>query len=370
MRFDLHAQRNQVTDSEFSHLGGAGILLAGYGIGAKDVHRNNDILNNAVHHIGEILAHSGGIFAWQSGYNHIAHNELHDLPYAGILATTRVRTSHYPLGEGGRTIRLDELPQSVREIDLDGSHDEYESWLAREPYLHSRQNLIEYNDISDTVQVLTDGNPIYVSGAGTGNVVRYNYLHDNDARTVTETIRLDDDQHHTRIFGNIIERSSGYSTIATKGVNHIINNFIVHSAPPRPRATQDPAYISFQWSSARGSIVRNNIIVSDGTGGEPQGEWPWPDIFDVFFGPRGEGAGVPRLEETLMDSNIYHHPTDPDWARDHVEHMREFGLETETLLTDPGFVDYEGGDYRFSRGSPARMLGIEPLDRSLMGRRP
>ncbi len=50
IRLDLHAQRNRITDSEFAHLGEAGILLVGYGLGTKDVNHHNDIINNYIHH--------------------------------------------------------------------------------------------------------------------------------------------------------------------------------------------------------------------------------------------------------------------------------------------------------------------------------
>ena len=33
-----------------------------------------------------------------------------------------------------------------------------------------------------------------------------------------------------------------------------------------------------------------------------------------------------------------------------------------TVIGDPLFVDLKGGDYRFLPDSPARTLGIEPLD--------
>ena len=71
VRFDLHAQKNKVADCEFAHLGEAGILLAGYGPGTKDVNHHNEIINNHIHHFSEITWHSPGIWAWQSGYNRI-----------------------------------------------------------------------------------------------------------------------------------------------------------------------------------------------------------------------------------------------------------------------------------------------------------
>ena len=90
VRLDLHAQRNRIEIAEFAHLGEAGILLAGYGPGTKDVNHHNDIINNHIHHFSEITWHSPGIWAWQSGHNHIANNYVHHAGYSGILVTCRV----------------------------------------------------------------------------------------------------------------------------------------------------------------------------------------------------------------------------------------------------------------------------------------
>ena len=60
VRLDLHAQRNRIENCEFAHLGEAGILLAGYGAGTKDVNHHNDIINNHIHHFSEITWHFSG----------------------------------------------------------------------------------------------------------------------------------------------------------------------------------------------------------------------------------------------------------------------------------------------------------------------
>jgi parallel beta-helix repeat protein len=351
LRMDLHAQRNRIVDCEFANLGEAGILLAGYGLGTKDVNRNNDILNNHVHDFGEIIWHAAGIWAWQSGYNRIANNHVHHCPYSGILLTTRIWTNSDLDDQGGRTVRRNEI--SAEAMNMQRT---YDNWLVREKYMHSRHNLVEYNEISHSVQTLTDGNGIYISGAGTGNIIRYNYLHDNDDPTVGETIRCDDDQHRTLIYGNILERSDGKSVIQIKGINDIINNFIVQPSDVPSRR----GYIEYAGYRVTGSKVRRNIIVSHPEGGNPQ------KIKKYKWGVRD---GLPKLEEIDMDSNLYFNPGSPSWAGEHLENMRQLGLEEASISTDPLFVDYEGGDYRFQANSPALAMGIEPLDISLMGRR-
>lgn len=354
LRMDLHAQRNRVADSEFAHLGEAGILLAGYGPGTKDVNHHNDVVNNYIHHFSEIAWHSPGLWAWQSGHNKMIHNELHHSGYSAVLITCRInpyRMGKDLSGEGARTIRQHEIAPGGG-----GGVRTYENWQNREKYYHGRHNLLEYNEISHTVQLLSDGNGIYVSGAGTGNIVRYNYLHNSLAHTLPAPIRCDDDQHDTLIYGNVIYNNYGRSAaIASKGVNDIINNFIV-DATVRPSS----GYISYEWVPVPGSKVQRNIIVSHPDGGVAHNERS-----------RGEDNGgrpKPNIVDTEMDSNLYFHPSDPNWMDEHLARMRAVGDENASLVGDPLFVDSKNGDFSFREGSPALALGIEPLNTSKMGR--
>jgi hypothetical protein len=348
VRLDLHAQRNRIERCEFAHLGEAGILLAGYGPGTKDTNHHNDIVNNYIHHFSEITWHSPGLWAWQSGHNRIAHNELHHSGYAAVLITTRVEPGRSLNGEGGRTVRQHEISTQAKNMPRDS----YESWQKREKYNHARHNLFEYNEISHAVQLLSDGNAIYISGTGTGNIVRYNYIHDNLAHSLPAAIRCDDDQHETLIYGNVLYNNYGFSAgIASKGVNDIINNFIV--APVAPPSW---GYISFEWVPVPGSKVHHNIIMSHPDGGNAYAERP-----------RGKNP-KPKLVDTEMDSNLYYHPSDPHWMDEHWLKMRALGKEKDSRFGDPLFTDPARGDFSFLPGSPALALGIEALDVSKMGR--
>lgn len=348
LRLDLHAQRNSITDCEFAHLGEAGILLAGYGPGTKDVNHHNEIMNNHIHHFSEISWHSPGLWAWQSGRNRIVHNELHHSGYSAVLITTRVTPDRSLTSEGGRTVRRHEIDQE----DQDRPRGGYESWRHREKYNHARHNLFENNEISHSVQLLSDGNAIYVSGTGTGNIIRYNFLHDNLADSLPAAIRCDDDQHETLIYGNVLYHNGGFAAgIASKGINDIINNFIVD-----PVVVPRWGYVSFEWVPVPGSKVQRNIIMSHPDGGTIYAERP-----------RGDGP-PPRLVDTDMDANLYYHPTDPLWADDHLHKMRAVGKEKTSRFGDPMFVNPAGGNFGLKEGSVATDLGIEPLNVSKMGR--
>jgi len=343
VRMDLHAQRNRVENSEFTHLGEAGVLLAGYGPGTKDVNHHNTVSNNHIHHFSEITWHSPGIWAWQSGYNHIVNNFVHHAGYAGILATGRVRPDSGPTSEGGRTVRHAEIPQSVKE-DVNYRH---EGWKRRAPYLHARHNVIEYNEITHLVQKLSDGNGVYISGTGSGNIVRYNYVHDNAEAHLPAVIRCDGDQHETIIHGNVLYDNQTFaSAIASHGVNDITNNFIVehHGFPMK-------GYFSFIGYPVTGAKVSHNILIANESEGVAHGE-----IREAAY-----------VKDTDMDFNLYYHPTDPTWVDEHLKRMRAIGKEKASVFAEPMFKDPAGGDFSFKEGSPAIELGIEVLDVSKMG---
>lgn len=349
VRLDLHAQRISIQDCEFAHLGEAGIILGGYGPGTKDVNHHNSVINNHIHHFSEITWHSPGIWTWQSGSNHLAHNYMHHAGYSAVLITNRVEPDRPLNSEGGRTIRQHEI---VAE-DKENVRRTYENWKIREKYNHSRYNLLEYNEITHTVQKLSDGNCIYVSGAGKENIVRYNYLHDNLEHSFPSAIRCDDDQHETLIYGNVLYGNYGFSAgIASKGVNDIINNFIVGSL-----TAPNWGYISFEWVPVNGSRALRNIIIPHPDGGKAYAERP----------RRGNEANMPDLATVEMDSNLYFNPADPRWMEEHFVRMLALGKEQASLFAKPLFIDPENGDFGFQEGSPALKLDIEPLDVSKMG---
>jgi len=152
-----------------------------------------------------------------------------------------------------------------------------------------------------------------------------------------------------------VYRNYGFSAqIISKGINHIINNFIV-----APMTAPRSGYISFRCNRVTDSKVRHNILIAHPSGGNAYGERP----------RLGSEGGDPKVTDTQMDANLYYHPTDPSWMDEHFEKMRAIGKERSSLFADPLFVDPESEDFTFQDGSPAPALGIEPLGVSRMGMR-
>jgi len=340
VRFDLYAQKNQVLNSEFKHLGEAGILLVGYGPGTKDVNKHNNIINNHIHNFSEIMWHSPGIWAWQSGHNLIKNNYVHHNNYSSVLITCRVDPNQPKNAQGGRTIRHAEIPKNAK----DKAGRIYEEWKIREPYLHGRNNLLEYNEITHTMQRMGDGNAFYVSGAGANNIVRYNYIHDNliPSKSIF-MLRCDDDQHETLFYGNIIDNNFGGS-IKSKGNNDVINNII----------TNMEGYIAFSSYPSTGAVVKKNIIIAN-------------SIIEPVTKAKTRVEEQILLSSMKIDSNLYFHPTNKEWLNNYFEILRKGGNEKSSLFGNPLFINTKKGDFGFKEGSPALELGIEPLNTSKMG---
>lgn len=163
IRMDLHGQNNKISGNHIQQMGGAGILLCGYGPGTKDVNKNNLVYNNHIHHLGQIYLHSPGIMIWQSGENRVANNLIHHMPYCGMIISGCM--THFFNRKGrelSRTIRRHEIVELPRTPTLEDVR----------PYLHTHDNLIEYNEIHNVMETMGDGNGIYIRGAGAGNVIR------------------------------------------------------------------------------------------------------------------------------------------------------------------------------------------------------
>ena len=345
VRMDLHCQHNRIANCEVGHLGGVGVLLAGYGPGTKDVNRENEIVNNWVHHIGELNWASPAIFAWQSGSNKIAHNLVHNVPYTGIAVSGRIAWTRQGTVGSVRTVRWNEI--SLKDPPW--------NWSAREPYMHGRLNRVERNEIRDVLERLGDGNALYVSGTGRGNVLRENYIHDCGADHLAGLIRCDDDQEETIIEKNVVDNNrSMHQAIIVKGKNDICNNFLVNLIPSRLKISpkwQLHGYIGLEVNPVAGSKIQRNIVYAL----DPSYT---PFVQNITYGKGAE----PRLQDCDADYNLYFCPSDPTWGQAHLEAERKFGIEEHSIVANPQFVDVDSGDFRLKKDSPAHKLGIESIE--------
>ena len=350
IRVDLHGQHNKITGNVIEQMGGAGILLCGYGPGTKDVNKNNLVYNNHIHHIGLIYAHSPGILVWQSGENRVANNLIHNTPYTAIILSGCMTDFFAKKGrELGRTIRRHEIVDLPKKLTLD----------AVRPYLHTRENMIESNEIHHAMETMGDGNAIYIRGAGAGNVIRRNYVHHLVAPMIMQAaIRTDGGQMDTLIAENLIYKCTSQG-ILSKLNNSCEDNIVADIiAPPRGY------YLSLREGPLTGATIQRNIFYSSST------ECTFIDELPAGKGRVSEdrrGRALAKASDADTDYNIYYCAADLKLGEQMLQKEQADGVDKNSLAVDPLFVDPANGDFRLQPNSPALKLGIKSLDLSNVG---
>jgi len=199
------------------------------------------------------------------------------------------------------------------------------------------------------LEYLADGSVLNVSGAGTGNVVRNNFVH-HIASHASGVLRTDDWQRGTTFEKNVIYHSN-ISGIVHKGHNHIKNNIIVDCSIKE----------SIRWASYPdeeadyGSYVKKNIFYES------------EDKINYYRESyrASEGISLPHNCET--DSNLFWVAKNPKDSEMHILKWNERGVEKNSISADPLFVDAANADFRLKPESPAYKLGFEDINFDAIG---
>ncbi len=341
IRLDLYAQNITIENSLFYDLGGAAAVFAGYGLGTKDVNRNNAFMNNHAHHVSELKKDRPALFIWQSGHNRIANNLIHNVPYAAISVSCRAAIAP-GMGEGYLSRRGNEITGEYSRIA------DYEGWKSRERFWHGRDNVVVSNEIFSAVEFIADGNPIYISGTAGGNQVMDNYIHDCWSYNVNAAIRCDDDQHETLIEANLITDVAGSaSAIVIKGKNDVINNICVNIY--RNDEDYHVGMLAVRSYKPDGCKIERNLFYC-----------PDPTrIVSVVAGRTRPQIGNEQIElkNSQVQDNLYWAPSDPSWGKDYLADAQREGSEQGSLIADPLLTS----GFSFKSGSPALKLGIVPV---------
>lgn len=328
IRSDLYGQKITIKNNHIEHIGGTGVLLCGYGPGEKDVNKNNLIYNNHIHHVGEIYWHSPAVFIWQSGENRVANNLIRNTPYSGII---------------------------ISGMDLSNP---FENSIESDESLHfAYDNLIEYNEIHHAVELLGDGNGIYLRG--TGNSISHNYIH-HMLQTITMQgpIRTDGLQRGTQIIGNLLYKCVSHG-IHLKNNNRAENNIIVDMIPSQHKGeTRRLFYLKLRKGPLTGGAIQRNILYDTKGNG---------DFYEQ--GVAGGGHLEAWAKEADTDYNLYYCATNPSLSQKVLDEAQKDGIDMHSLATDPLFVDPENDDFRLKPESPALKLGFVPIDLSKVGLR-
>ena len=353
VRLDLHSIGNRIEGNRFTELGEHGIAICGYGPGTKDVNNRNKVLNNRIDHIGRLYWYAFGIYIAQSGENLIANNLIHNVPFVGITLSgcrdfNHARPRH---GEGYRSIRWQDFGDYKIQLLQEGYNKHIERTDLFLSYLHARNNIVEGNEIFAAVEKMGDGNAIYLSGAGTGNIVRRNFIHNILSSGIQTALRPDDLQEQTLFSHNIVYKSV-YGAVEHKHNNDYINNIFACIYPTNihGRTWHEWGYVIYGRGPNTGSRLQNNIFYDESD--NPR-----------FYYCRANSP----MDDSIVDNNIYYSSKNPQAAIEQLGELQVAGHDKYSLAVDPLFTDVGGKDFTLKSNSPAFDLGFEPINMSLIG---
>ncbi len=304
---DCRVQHDRLFD-----LGAGGIRVGEERPARTDVAETTRTLvdNNHIFQGGRVYPGCVGIWVAQSSHNQLSHNDIHDLYYTGIS-----------LGW---------------------------NW-GLEPNRTSN-NVVEFNHVHDLGHgVLSDAGLIYCLGVSPGSVIRNNVFHDMwpySAPAFGWGVYLDAHCGNYLVESNLVYNTlSGGLMFNNGGHEHVIcNNIFALSANQA----------LWPYHERRPCTFRRNIVYLT------QGQ---------LLIPYGESSLKERLaaggSPGDWDKNLY-------WDTAGTEQLRFYGrtfaqwqalgLDHESRIADPLFVNAPAHDFRLRAGSPAFVLGFQPFD--------
>lgn len=372
VRFDLQCRSNVVKNNLIAHVGGTGILVAGYGPGKLDVSGCNRIENNHIHHCGDFFYQSPGIMIFHSSHNTVRQNLLHHTPYIAIVLTG-IRPHFFPnvsSREMTGLIRRQEIPADAQYREPVTSNEIMrEQWKRIVPYFLTRDNLIEENEIFCAMQRLFDGNGIYLSDIGCGNIIRRNYIHHLCGHGTQQAIRTDANLKETTITENVIYNCTGGGINTKFYENHVENNIIADIRDIVFINSQDEVkrmfigYVSLLEVYERDKMppnaqlrVQRNIFYKT-------------NPIQPFYRESMVNGKLQEihLEEAEIDYNLYYGVNEPDHGQARLDYYQTRGADPHGAVGDPMFEDIANGNFTLKADSPALKLGFRNIDMAGIG---
>lgn len=329
-----YAQDIVISGNLIYNIGFAGVKISGLKSSAY-TSKHNRVENNLIYSVGRLQGSGSGITLGLSGDNVIAHNRLYDLPRFGISFSTGWYSTYLGQTIDGILVTEDNL------FD----------------FLHTRNNVIEFNDISDGMNDSEDGGLIYSAGTGMGNIVRNNHLHDSDIGVLFG-------------MGIYMDRNSDYVTVT----KNLISNMQLQGSTKLRSAI---------WQAGQNAVVANNIVASSKVenNGGVVGTYDLDENLtverNIFYDFGSLGGGIYTFNKwnnaviQSADYNLFFNSNGSyeikGWPMGKQLAEWQSLYDQHSITADPGFIDTANGDYRLKYDSPAYSQGFEDIDYEHIG---
>jgi hypothetical protein len=330
-----YAQHINIYGNLIRFNGNHGVSLEGLAPGQADVNKYNVIENNHIHHCGRLVGHGYGVNISQSGYNKIIHNHIHNMPRYGTTI---------------KGVRYQVLREQVKGV----------TWENRHDFLHSRHNLIAYNDIHNVNEDSQDTGAMESWGPGRDNVYDHNLIHDvgNNELNLQMGIYLDDATDYFTVTNNIIWEVIGKaptSSVYAKGIgNKLDNNIFIVS----DKNTAAVSSLFMADERADNHVYTHNIYYFEGSSGAIYDFYNWSEDrvtesdYNIFWKPKGDLAMNGQSPAKTFD----------EWKK-----ILRNKYDQHSIVADPMFVDPANRNYHLQPDSPALKLGFKDIDTSEIG---
>ncbi|WNR42640.1 right-handed parallel beta-helix repeat-containing protein [Paenibacillus roseipurpureus] len=355
---DQHTLNIQIIGNLIEHMGYIGICASGYSplqgsfTSPTEAYTNKEhqITNNRIRHGGELIGHGCGIMLYQSGNNEITHNLISHMPRYGISL---------------KGLRHKVMPESCYGIPV--------TWDNHWDFLHTRNNRIAYNDISNVMMDSQDGGMIESWGVGAHNTIHGNRLHDSGIHfSFGFGIYLDDASDYFTVTQNVLTRlySTGdgklWMLIFSKGIGNLIQGNLLVDNPDAISAigTQEMAGEENKDVTVKGNIIYNSgylyyfVNWRDDKFAEADYNLYW-QVQDQGMCHVAGQLPLPSAQADLLGRYVYNLQA---WQT-----LLGGKFDAHTRIADPLFIQSGDGKMRLHPNSPAYTLGWVDIDENRIG---
>jgi parallel beta-helix repeat protein len=296
----------KVLESEMTDLGAGGVKIGDPEIPKEPAQTTSGIVvsHNYIHNLGIVYPAAVGVWIGQSSGNTVAHNEIADTYYTAIS-----------LG-----------------------------WTWGYGPTAAHHNRIEFNSLHNLGRgLLSDMGCIYSLGVQPGTVERNNLCHD-----VTRYeyggwgLYTDEGSSQILLENNIVYRTQDGGFHQHYGRENIVrNNIFALGEEAQLRRTREEAHRSFTFE--------RNIVY-----------WETGKLLD----------GAWSNGQFLFDHDLYWQAGGQpiQFGRDSLAEWQQRGQDAHSWVADPLFADPAHGDFTLKPGSPAAIIGFQPIDMGQIGR--
>ncbi len=296
----------QIVRSYLHDLGAGGIKIGETAVRPEGPERTGRIVadNNIIHTGGRIFAGAIGVWIGQSGDNRITHNDIGDFFYTGVSV----------------------------------------GWMWGYGQSLTINNHIDFNHIHNLgYYVLSDMGAVYTLGLAEGSTVSSNVAHDIYSYSYGGWgLYNDEGSTHYTMENNLVynTKSGGYHMHYGKE-NVIRNNIFAFATDQQIQSSRDEDFLGFTFE-------RN--IVYFNTGATATG-------------------GAVRAGRVKFDNNLYWDTSERPLKFGNMDlaKWQAAGMDVNSIVADPKFVDPAGYDFRLQPDSPAGKIGFKPFDYTKAG---